>query len=363
MTSGRPTSATDLRERPAVRTALWALAFIGAAAVGFVSGRETLRPPAVEVAETGGLTVAVVEATIGRSIPYVVTGTWSTRPTGVSASEGVVTTIDVADGDQLSVGTVVCTVDLRPVVAAAGEVPSFRDLTAGASGRDVEQLQTLLRETGHLTARARGGVLDAATTAAVKRWQRSLGVAQDGTVRAADVVYLPSLPARIVLEREVEIGSRLADGQALVEVVPEVPELSITVPLEQAEQVQAGPLTVDVEGQQVDAVVVGSRSTETGDVVLLLAQPDGAPLCGERCVDVPLDRAAATYRAERVVVPRTTGAAVPTAAVRTAGDGATFVTTPDGGRQEVDVVAQGDGLTIVDGLHVGDVVRLVGEAP
>ena len=47
-----------------------------AAVLGAVSARATLQPPSVEVSGSDELTVTVVEATVGRSVPYVVRGVW-----------------------------------------------------------------------------------------------------------------------------------------------------------------------------------------------------------------------------------------------------------------------------------------------
>ena len=351
---------SGVRESAHLRWLIWVLALSAAAVLGAVCARATLQPPSVELSGSDELTVTVVEATVGRSVPYVVRGVWPTSPAGVGASDGVVTTLDIDGAHAITSGTVLYTVDLRPVVVAAGAVPSFRDLSAGLAGRDVTQLQALLRETGHLSARARDGVMDDATTRAVRSWQRSLGVEADGDVRVGDIIYLPTLPARAAVVDEVAVGSRVTDGQVVVEVLADQPELSITVPVDQVEQVSSGPLVVTFDEEPLDAVVAGSRITESGDAVLVLSAPDGSPLCGERCSEVPRDAATATYRAERVVVPSVTGAAVPTSAVQTAGDGATFVVDPEGERIAVEVLAQGDGLTVLEGIAVGADVRLVG---
>lgn len=353
-------SRPGVRESARVRRLVWVLGLSAAAALGAVCTYATLQPPSVELSGSGELTVTVVEATVGRSVPYVVRGVWPTSPAGVGASEGVVTTLDVDDADVIASGSVVYTVGLRPVVVATGVVPSFRDLSDGSTGRDVSQLQALLRETGHLSVPAREGVVDDVTTTAVRSWQRSLGVEADGVVRVGDVIYLPTLPARAVVVDEITVGSRVSDGQVVIEVLADQPELSITVPLDQVEQVSSGALVVTLGDDTVEAVVASSRVTETGDVVLVLSAPDGGLLCGERCGEVPRDPTVATYRAERVVVPSVTGAAVPTSAVQTAGDGATFVTSPQGERLPVEVQAQGDGLTVLEGVAVGAEVRLVG---
>lgn len=82
--------------------------------------------------------------------------------------------------DEVAAGDVLFTVDLRPVVIGRGVVPAFRNLQAGDSGVDVEQLEAMLVELGFLSVQA-DDLFDAATTTAVRSWQASLGVTTDGS--------------------------------------------------------------------------------------------------------------------------------------------------------------------------------------
>ena len=66
----------------------------------------------------------------------------------------MLTSIDIADGASADLGARLYTVDLRPVVAAVGAVPAFRDLAQGSRGADVAQLEQLLVSTGFLASPA-----------------------------------------------------------------------------------------------------------------------------------------------------------------------------------------------------------------
>lgn len=93
---------------------------------------------------------------------------------------------------------------------------------------------------------------------------------------------------------------------------------------------------------------------------MTLAAPDGGPVCGADCATLPGDEQL-TLPSEVIVVPEVTGASVPAASVRTGTDGATYVRLADGTQIAVTVVASGQGVAIVDGIDLGDVVLVSGE--
>jgi peptidoglycan hydrolase-like protein with peptidoglycan-binding domain len=100
-----------------------------------------------------------------------------------------------AAGSTVDRGRTVLRVDERPVVLLLGPLPLYRGLAVGAEGPDVRQLEDNLRALGY-----RGLTVDArftgATAEAVRHWQKSLGVAQTGTVAPGDLVYAPG-PIRV----------------------------------------------------------------------------------------------------------------------------------------------------------------------
>ncbi|WP_144123620.1 peptidoglycan-binding protein [Catellatospora sichuanensis] len=102
-------------------------------------------------------------------------------------------------------------VDDQPVVLLYGALPAYRKLITGCRGGDVRQLETNLRalHMGDLTVDT---AYTPATAAAVKRWQRSLGLADTGTVEPQQVVYAPG-PVRIAAHA-LRVGDR-ADGEVL----------------------------------------------------------------------------------------------------------------------------------------------------
>ncbi|NOY56170.1 MAG: peptidoglycan-binding protein, partial [Actinobacteria bacterium] len=330
--------------------ALWvAVAIVGVGAVGFWAGRRALVPPGNPLTGAEAVTYAVGEGEVGRSLTFTAVAEWDLTPVGRNGASGVVTSMPVRVGGAVSSGDVLYTVDLRPVVIAQGSVPAFRDLSLKAVGPDVAQLQGLLVGLGLLSVEP-DGVFGRSTRDAVKVWQSSLGVAADGVVRAGDVVFVPVLPVRVVFAEVLEVGARLSGGEEVVSVVPDDPVFRIPLSIEQRTLV---PLSAEVrvtfpEGVWDARVDRAVESPEFGQLDLLLTGIDGGSVCGSGCarwVDL-VDRT--DFRAEVVVIPVTSGPLVPVAAIGSDAANQPFVTTVDGTRVPVTIVAASQGVAVVD---------------
>lgn len=139
--------------RPAAITGLAALLF----GVGGGCALRTLLAPAPEVLDSPAYTlVAAQEGTVGHSLRLNTTAEWQAETTLLNQAAGIITSRVWQAGDTASAGSIIYTVDLRPVVVAAGDVPAFRDLHSGARGEDVTQLQELLVSTGNYAGAADG---------------------------------------------------------------------------------------------------------------------------------------------------------------------------------------------------------------
>lgn len=337
----------------------WVLALVIAAALGVVCGRWAFAPPAVSTQALEPATVRVEEMTVGTSVPLAVSASWNQEPFGVGAAEGTLTSLDVTDGATVEAGQRLYTVDLRPVVAGTGTVPAFRDLSQGVTGVDVTQLQQLLVDLGFL----RGGVdgkFGQATTTAVKAWQKSLGLAQDGVVRAGDIVYTPALPTRVTLAEGVEVGDRLAAGDVVLSVLVGEPEFVALIT--GTDSVDSSlPVEVTFEGEVVPAVVSSVRDDSGGRILLTLTREDGSPICADACDQVPLDPYQAVYPSRQVLIASVTGPGVPAAALLIDAGGSPYLLTPDGERLDVTILGQGQGRVVLDGVEVGTVVVLADE--
>ncbi|GAA2374090.1 peptidoglycan-binding protein [Dactylosporangium salmoneum] len=100
---------------------------------------------------------------------------------------GIVTRVPAA-GDVIGRGQQVYRVDDRPVLLMYGDVAAYRPLAPGTTGADVRQLETNLRALGYFTAAA-DDTYTAATAAAVRRWQKALGLPQTGEVELGRVLF------------------------------------------------------------------------------------------------------------------------------------------------------------------------------
>lgn len=340
---------------------LWVLALVVAAALGALFGRWTFAPPRVDEATATHATAVVAEMTVGQAVPLAVSAAWDARPFGVGAASGVLTSVDAVDGGTVDAGDRLFTVDLRPVVAAVGDAPAFRDLSQGSRGADVTQVQQLLIDTGFLSGSA-DGVFGPATTRAVRAWQESLGVERDGVVRAGDIVFAARLPARVQVANEITVGTRLVPGDVVLSVLDGEPEFIATIP--QAVSVDSSlPIEVTFDEETVTAVVAASRDEVGGNTIWTLTRADGSAVCADRCDEVPLDQHDAVFPARQVVTPEVTGPGVPAAAVWFTAAGDPYIVLPDGSEVSVTILGQGQGGVVLDGVAVGTTVVLAAEVP
>ncbi len=105
--------------------------------------------------------------------------------------QGTITSLPDA-GSVLGRGKVVYGVDAEPVPLFYGTMPFFRDLADGATeGPDVKQLEENLKTLGFGGFGTPDKKFTPATAAAIKKWQKSLGVEQTGAFGQGDVVLAP----------------------------------------------------------------------------------------------------------------------------------------------------------------------------
>ena len=119
---------------------------------------------------------------------------------GGSSAPVYISRLDVAAGGTVRNGEQLAELDGQPLFALAGTVPAWRDLTPGETGPDVTELQLALASLGYYDDGDTAGYYGAATEYAVTLYYEHLGYIPPSTggVPAADVVFLPSLPATVV---------------------------------------------------------------------------------------------------------------------------------------------------------------------
>ncbi len=349
---------TDEGATGLARTWPWVLALVVTLALGLIFGRWAFAPPHVDEAADAPATVKVAETTVGQSMPVAVSASWAARPFGVGAASGVLTSLDVADGDTANLGDRLYSVDLRPVVAAVGEVPAFRDLSQGEHGADVAQVQRFLIELGYLDGSADGD-FGPVTKRAVQLWQAKLGVETDGIVRASDVVFATRLPARLRVADDVQVGKRLNPGDVVLSVLDREPEFIATIPSGSMYDPSL-PIEVTFGDETVKTVIANSQVDQSNNTMLTLTRQDGTSICADKCYQVSLIPAEAVYPAQQILIPSVTGPGVPAAAVGFTAAGDPYVALTDGTHVPVTIVGQGQGSVVLAGVEDGTTVVLAG---
>lgn len=307
-------------------------------------------------------TATVQQGEVGSTLNVAVRAQWEEEQVILGLAEGIVTSVDIVPGATVSTGSRLFSVDLRPTVVGRGSIPSHRSLARGDEGPAVEQLQNFLAELGHLRATPDGS-FGSTTEAAVRAWQRDLGIAVDGTVLPSDIVWVPELPAQVRLAPGVALGVRASAGEPAVIVLADEPSFAAVISSAQAVLALPGTSVVitGTAGSQVDGVVVEHRSSaEEPNSVDAIIEIDPTQ-CGAVCEDVAID--AVSYLNGLVsTVPAKRGLTVPTAAIRTDVDGSSFVRRVDGSRVEVTVVQSARGVSLVEGLDEGARIQIPGTA-
>jgi peptidoglycan hydrolase-like protein with peptidoglycan-binding domain len=133
-----------------------------------------------------------------------------------SPRQGTITALP-AEGSVIERGQSLYEIDGKGVPLFYGVVPMYRTLQSGVDdGADVRQLEENLDALGF----AGSGLTvddhyDSATTAAVRRWQKSLGHDQTGAVTPEDLVFQPG--AVRVGKHAAEVGSSAGRGMTVYE--------------------------------------------------------------------------------------------------------------------------------------------------
>ncbi|WP_282838110.1 peptidoglycan-binding domain-containing protein [Microbacterium flavum] len=346
-----------------VAVSLFVAGIVAAGAVAWAVAAVT--EPAADPLETTDFTlVEVTSGEVGSSIQLNSVAEWTPEPAGANRAAGVVTGVQVEAGAEVAQGSVLYTVDLRPVVIAQGNVPAFRDIGDRSVGADVRQVQQMLTDLGFYRGEI-GGEAGAMTVAAIKAWQKSLGVDQTGVVGAGDVIFVPTLPTRVALDPElIRRGASMTGGEQVLSALPASPDFTIPVTDAQAGMIPAGT-RVEITSPDGD-VWTGftgeqTRDADTGTITLALSGEDGAAICGDQCSQVPVT-GQASLASKIVTVETVDGLVVPSSALVTGADGQLAVIDETGGRLPVTVTTSARGMSVIDGVDVGTKVRVPGQA-
>lgn len=284
-------------------------------------------------------------------------------PAGGGAGSGGGTLTSVAAvGKTIDRGGVLYRVDQRPVVQFFGSVPAWRTLRPGLRGRDVRQLQRNLALLGYGPV-AEDGVFRDGTAAAVRRWQRALGLRVTGRVPLGTIVFVTG--PRRVAKATAAVGSAVGDGSEILQTTST--ERLVRIPLDAAKQqlarigsavtvtlpsqrkvagriIHVGPVTSD--GGEGDGEAGGGAPKAKREVLVRLSNDRGTGQLDAAPVSVALTR---EIRRKVLTVPVT--------ALLATGGGGYAVRVVQGTRTVTLPVTVGmfsDGLAEVEGRGVSE---------
>jgi peptidoglycan hydrolase-like protein with peptidoglycan-binding domain len=184
-------------------------------------------------------------------------------------------------GTILERGATAFTIDGRPIPLLYGTVPMWRRLDVGVEGIDVAQFEANLVAMGYATdAQLKNdGKYDARTAAAVKKWQKDLGVEQTGFVDVGDFEYVAG-PVRVKANK-VAVGDQAGPGSTVLEVTDTAREVTIKLDANRQSLAKEGAaVTVELP----DGSTAPGKITDVGRVAE--AEDNGAGSSGTSKITV-----------------------------------------------------------------------------
>jgi len=225
--------------------------------------------------------------------------------------DGIVTWLPKS-GAVVGVGQTLYEVDGRPVIAVAGSRPFWRELRSGMTdGPDVQQLEQALVDLGYGAKVTVDTHFTSATAAAVKAWQKALGLDRTGVIGLGDIVAIDAASVRVAAvtaklgdqaqgspmsytSTTIRAIADLTDAQARELVAP----IEVTVKLPDGTEIPATITTIDPGGEPT------GEGDDTTSASAIVEFPDQAAVVevGLRSVKITIAR---DEIADALVVPVT----------------------------------------------------------
>ncbi len=305
---------------------------------------------------TAGIERRTLEDTV------VLRGVTGYRPTTrlSAGAPGRVTGMAVVAGDVVESGAVLLAIDGRPVVAVSAEMPFWRNLSVGAVGSDVRQLQSVLSQAGHDVEES--GRFDEATRRALEAWQAEHGLLPPDGMLALNDLATGSWPQRVGQLR-VLAGDFVQPGDQLIDFTAREPVVNL-------ELLPSDRLRVAVDDPaRVELSATGSRASGTLSEVssspTTREDDDSLVYTARVTLDEPLEAPEGTQAQVTIVIDRVEEVlAVPLAAVISDDQGrpAVRVVGGDGNTRLVPVelgVSEGAWVQVVSGVEGTEMIVIV----
>jgi hypothetical protein len=163
----------------------------------------------------------------------------------VNQASGTLTRLPRA-GKVVRQGQALYQVDGLPVVLLYGDVPAWRTLKAGMTGRDVRELNAALVRLGYATPAALGprsawDYFSSETAYALEQFQAQLGITHPtGSLSLGQAVFLPSAVKITAWATDIVPGVTAAPGTALMTATSDFPVVTIALDTSQQAEIRAG---------------------------------------------------------------------------------------------------------------------------
>jgi peptidoglycan hydrolase-like protein with peptidoglycan-binding domain len=166
-------------------------------------------------------------------------------------------------GQVISQGQVLYRVDDSPVVLLYGSTPAYRNLSAGATGVDVAELNADLVALGYAASNQltpTSSSFGSATTSAVEKLQAAMGVTQNGTLSLGQAVFEPS--AVRVTTLSARLGGSTQIGQTVMQGSSTSRQVQVALDASQQTEVAVGDkVTIILPNKQTTPGVVALVGT------------------------------------------------------------------------------------------------------
>ena len=238
-------------------------------AVGMIGGATLYLPPGASSTDEGS-GEAVIEQTTSTSQVLRETLQSSVEFNGdlgfgetrelMSGADGIVTWVPPEE-TVIRHGEIIWQIDAVPVPYLDGAIPMYRELFWGAKkGDDILQLEALLIDDGYgPDGWVADSTFDRTTHNALKKWQKAIGMTDDGAIAPTEVVF-GTQPLRVV--DAAYVGDTTGSGPILT-VSGARAEVSVVASSRQLETFQRTPDVVIVlaDGRELDATIDEVRAT------------------------------------------------------------------------------------------------------
>lgn len=267
-------------------------------------------------------------------------------PPSVGGMRTIVTAVGPAVGSVNGTPAFVGAVNDEPVFVVNTVIPLYRDLALNDEGPDVKALQAAF---GVATT----GKVSRALHAAVEAMYKAAGfrIAPDALIPAGQLIAVPT--GTFTVTSAASIGQILSSDSKLTVLQTSPNVISLRVPINRLASAQVGAaVVVRVGSESLPAKITSVGAFQQPD-----ANKDGS-IAGHDVIATLDDPGAAGKLAQGTIavvessIPAPVRIVVPVQAIRTAGDGSTYVRISKTGqitRSAVTVIAEVDGYVAISG--------------